>query len=103
MRTNNKFRILDVKKSDLVLDDDVSYIPPPDLNTDSSTSHLIYTLPWPLEKKVTFLLCLKYRVPLISGDPGSHPSSSRIDLTEDVFVLIFSYLRLPMYRHIKIH
>jgi hypothetical protein len=101
MISNRKLRVLDLKESDLVLDDDdrINYVPPIDLLTLTSSSHLIYTLPWPLEKKLTFLLCLKS----LQGREGEEQAACRVLGTEDVLVLIFSYLRLPMYRLINLH
>lgn len=100
MTSNRKLRVLDLKRSDLVLGDenDDPYIPPPDLLTQSS-SHLVYTLPWPLQKKITFLLCLRYQ----PKTEGEGVTKSRVQLTEDIFVIIFSFLRIPMYRVVNIH
>jgi hypothetical protein len=102
MISNRKLRILDLKRSDLVLGDDQetdAYIPPPDLCVQSS-SHLVYTLPWPLQKKIVFLLCLKHQSTPATG--GAAGAVRRVELTEDLLGIVFSYLRIPMYRVINI-
>jgi hypothetical protein len=102
MISNRKLRVLDLKKSDLVLEEEGrdSYVPPPDLLTHCGSTHLVYTLPWPLEKKLTFLLCLRS---LQRREGESMTAAVRVLAAEDVLVLIFSYLRLPMSRLINLH
>jgi hypothetical protein len=54
---------------------------------------VMYTVPWMLEKKLTFLLCLKEVYNRRGGN--SH-------LPEDALMVVFSFLRIPVYRNVSI-
>lgn len=74
------------RRSDLVDDD---------YNTDEivPASRVMYTIPWMLKKKLTLLLCLKE---LYTRSNGC------CCLPEDALMVIFSFLRIPVYRNVLI-
>ena len=102
MKLGNKFRLLKLKKKDLLIEENEmktlildslneSY----DVNDGErikSSKSLLYTIPFPLEKKLTFLLCLKYYY--------QQTQSTNI-LSDDMLGMIFIFLRIPVYRRIE--
>lgn len=105
MKLENKFRLLKLKKSDLMIEENEMETLLVDSLNESydvivgdkihSSRSLLYTIPFPIEKKVTFLLCLKYYY--------QQSSVLRSVLSDDVIGLIFVFLRIPVYRTIQFH
>lgn len=101
MNLSNKFRLLKLKKKDLLIEDHEleellsSFHDSHDIidgEIIKTSNHLLYTIPFPLEKKLTFLLCLKEYY---------QQSQSPIILTDDILGMIFLFLRIPVYRSIQ--
>lgn len=102
MRLENKFRLLKLKKNDLLIEDNEleslvldSLNEPYDVNDGNkikSSRNLLYTISLPLENKLTFLLCLKYYY---------QQTNSINILSDDILGMIFLFLRIPVYRTIQ--